>query len=156
MVAAATEHDVARAARRSGGRGDAGRGGQGLVGGEPATGVTDLGQQGGGADAAGAGQAGEHRRVSVGGQGLLDAGLDRGDPLPQADQQRDQLHGDDLRGVSGRPVGRQQTRRHGHEDHAQLDSRRRRDAARTAKPLRPEMCWRTPGRSLPTERPVTV
>jgi hypothetical protein len=41
----------------------------------------------------------------VSGQGVVDAGLDRGDPLPQAGQQRDQLGGDDLRGVGGRPVG---------------------------------------------------
>jgi hypothetical protein len=41
----------------------------------------------------------------VRGQGVGDAGLERGDPLAQARRERDQLCGDGLGGVGGRSLG---------------------------------------------------
>jgi hypothetical protein len=64
-------------------------GGEGVVGGEPAAGVTDLGEQGRGAHGARAGQAGEHRRVGTRGEGALDVVLQCAGALAQAHQQRD-------------------------------------------------------------------
>jgi hypothetical protein len=55
-----------------GDRADAGRGGERMGGGVAAAGVADLGQQAGGADLAGTGQAGEDRCVRVQDQGFLD------------------------------------------------------------------------------------
>jgi hypothetical protein len=81
VVAAPAEHHVVSPTGRAGRGRDAGRGSQGVIGRVAAAGVADLSEQGRGADAAGAGQAGEYRRIGVRGQGELDARLERGDPF---------------------------------------------------------------------------
>lgn len=64
-VGAPAEGDGFDLARLSGGRGDVGQAGQGVLGGESSSGVADLGEQSSGADAAGSGQRGEDRRVAM-------------------------------------------------------------------------------------------
>lgn len=105
VVAAAAEGDVVGPARRPGGRGDAGRGGEGVVGGEAGADVADLGEQGRGPDGPGAGKAGEHRLIGVRVKRCGDVGIERVNPLPQAPQQRDLFAGDQFGGVGGRAVG---------------------------------------------------
>ena len=83
FVAGPAEADRAGLAGLAGGGGDAGEAGQCFGGGEPAAAVADLGEQPGGADGAGTGQAGED--VSVGVQGELLADLVR-QGLDLADQ----------------------------------------------------------------------
>ena len=75
----------------SGGGGDAGQAGQRFGGGESAAAVADLGEQPGGADGAGAGQAGEDVRVGVRGEllgDLLGEGLDLLDEGAQGGDER--------------------------------------------------------------------
>ena len=65
FVAGPAEADDAEFAGLAGGGCGAGQAGQRLGGGEPGAAVADLGQQSGGADAAGAGQGGEDVGVGV-------------------------------------------------------------------------------------------
>lgn len=84
VVAAAAERDLVGPPGCAGGRCDAGRGGEGVVGGEPGADVTDLGEQGRGPDGPGTGQAGGHRLIGVGVQRCGDVGFERVDPFAQA------------------------------------------------------------------------
>src|SRR5215210_362115 len=86
--------DGADLAGLSGGGCDAGEAGQRFGGGEPGSAVADLGEQAGGADSAGAGEAGEDVLVGVAGELVVDL---RGQVLDlgcQAGQDRDQGVGD--------------------------------------------------------------
>jgi tetratricopeptide (TPR) repeat protein len=86
LVAGPPEPDGADLAGLAGGGGDPGQAGQRFGGREAGAAVADLGEQAGGADAAGAGQAGEHVLVGVQRELLADLGGQCLDLLVEGDQ----------------------------------------------------------------------
>ena len=89
FVAGPAESDDADLAGLAGRGCCAGQTGQRFGGGESGAAVADLGEQPGGPDAAGAGQAGEDVGVGVGVELVVDVGRERFDLVDQGVQQRD-------------------------------------------------------------------
>src|SRR4051812_38097848 len=100
LVAATAVGDVEVFAGLPCGGCDAGSGGQGCGVGEPGAAVADLGQQGGCADNAGAGQGLKDRTVRVGQEGFLDPGLELLLLGAQGGEQVDESQHDDFAGFS--------------------------------------------------------
>src|SRR5215472_5748671 len=94
LVAGPAEPDGADLAGLAGGRRDPGQAGQRLRSREAGPAVADLGEQPGGADAAGAGQAGEDVLVGVQRELLADLGGQGLDLLGEGDQDGQQGAGD--------------------------------------------------------------